>query len=118
MHTITHIEIPAPDLKKAVTFYSKVFDWKVQVIHENGYAIFKVGDTNTGGGLDASLKPAPEKTGHQVVINVDNIPEKIKMIEKEGGELIVGKTDIGGGHGFFAVFKDINGNLLQIHSRT
>jgi uncharacterized protein len=117
MHTITHIEIPAPDLKKAITFYSTVFNWEIQIIQENAYAFFRVGDTNTGGGLDASLKPAAEKTGHQVVINVEDIPAIIKRIEHQGGKIVMKKTEIPGGHGFYAVFRDVNGNLLQIHSK-
>jgi uncharacterized protein len=73
MHTITHVEIPAPDLQKAIDFYSNIFNWQILNRQGDAYAFFRIADTNTGGALDASLKPAPEKTGHQIVIDVDDM---------------------------------------------
>ncbi|MDQ3021513.1 MAG: VOC family protein [Bacteroidota bacterium] len=116
-HTITHIEIPAPDLAKAVSFYSKIFKWKIEIINENSYAYFIIGNTNTGGGLDSSLKPSEGKHGVQVVIDVDDIDQTLKKIEDEGGSVTMAKTEIAGGHGFYACFIDPNKNHLQIHSR-
>jgi uncharacterized protein len=116
-NTITHIEIPAPDLAKAISFYSTVFNWKIQVIAENSYAFFSIGDTNTGGGLDASLKPAEEKCGTQIVVDVEDIEETLKVITQSGGAVTKPKTGIDGGHGFYACFRDPNENHLQIHSR-
>jgi predicted enzyme related to lactoylglutathione lyase len=115
-HTITHIEIPAPDMEKAKKFYSEVFGWSVEVMPDGTYAIFSVGDTNTGGGFDASIKPAPEKSGPGLVINVEDIPEKLEEIIKAGGKVIQNKTEIQGGYGFYARFQDTNGNHMQIHS--
>jgi len=115
-HTITHIEIPAPDMMKAKKFYSEVFGWNVEIMPDGNYAIFSVGDTKTGGGFDASTKPAEGKTGPGLVINVEDIPAKLEEIKKAGGKVIQGKTEIEGGYGFYACFQDTNGNHLQIHS--
>ena len=117
-NAITHIEIPAPDLAKAISFYSTVFNWKIQMINEGSYAFFRVGDTDTGGGLDASLQPAEEKHGAQVVVDVQDIEQTLAGIEAAGGTVTKTKTEIGGGHGFYACFQDTNGNYLQIHSRS
>jgi uncharacterized protein len=114
-HTITHIEIPAPDLDKAAEFYSKVFRWEIKPV-EKGYSFFMI-SANSGGGLDASLKPAEKNCGPQIVIDTDDITGKLKEIEEAGGKIIMGKTEIAGGHGFHAVFCDPNGNYLQLHSR-
>ncbi|WP_432709072.1 VOC family protein [Pedobacter sp.] len=114
--TITHVEIPAPDLNAASAFYAAVFDWKIEVIIENSYSFFIIGDTNTGGGLDASLKPAEKGVGTQLVINVDDINHYLERIVTAGGTITQTKTPIGSGeHGYFAAFKDPNGNHLQIH---
>ncbi len=115
-NTITHIEIPSPDLAKAVSFYSKVFNWKIEIVTENSYAFFRIGDTNTGGGLDASLKPGEEKCGHQICVDVENIQQTLSEVKTAGGSVTIVKTEIGGGHGFYACFKDPNGNHLQIHA--
>lgn len=117
-NTITHIEIPAPDLSKAISFYSKVFNWKIEIITENIYAYFIIGDTKTGGGLDASLNPSEENSGVQIVVDVEDIDGTLKEIKIAGGSITQIKTEIENGHGFYACFRDPNGNHLQIHSRT
>lgn len=117
-NTITHIDIPAPDLTKAISFYSQLFNWNIQVVTANSNAFFRIGDTNSGGGFDTSLKPSTEKTGHQICIDVENIEQTIREVKRLGGSIQLPKTEIGGGHGFYAVIQDPNGNSLQIHSNT
>lgn len=115
-HTITHIEIPAPSLDSAIRFYSEAFDWKIEIINDK-YAFFMIGNTSTGGGLDATLVPAAKNCGPQVCIDVDHIDETLGKIESLGGSIIMPKTEIPDGHGFYACFQDPNHNYLQIHSR-
>jgi len=117
LHTITHIEIPAPDFNKAVEFYSSVFNWGIEVVTVDMYAFFTIGNTGAGGGLDASLMPAPENTGPQLVIDVDDMEAVSRKIEDNAGEITMDRTEIPGGHGFYLKFKDPNGNFLQLHSR-
>lgn len=114
---VSHIEIPAPDLTRGVDFYSKVFEWGIELVTVDHYAFFKIGKTGSGGAFDASLIPAPENTGVQIVIDVEDIAKTLKDIEKNGGIVIRDKTEIPGGHGFYAVFKDPNHNFMQIHAR-
>jgi len=116
-NTITHVEIPAPDLAGAIVFYSAIFNWKIEIVKEESYAFFMIGDTNTGGGLNASLKVAKEETGCQIVVDVEDIEQTLAAVQAAGGKIILAKTDIGGGHGYYAVIQDPNGNQLQIHSR-
>ena len=116
MNTITHIEIPAPDLERAIAFYGQIFDWEIQTVEPGKYAFFRIGGSNSGGGLDTSLQPAGERTGHQIVVDVDDINTVLDRIVQMGGAMVLPKTEIGGGHGFYAVFKDPNGNYMQLHS--
>ena len=115
-HTMTHIEIPAPDLKKAMDFYLKVFGWETEIMPDGQYAMFKIGNSGTGGGFDASTKPAAEKVGPGIVINVEDISSKLEEIKRAGGKVTQQKTEIPGGYGFYARFEDTNGNHLQIYS--
>lgn len=116
-HTITHIEIPAPDLEKAIAFYSTLFNWQIEMQPQGDYAFFRITGTESGGGLDANLQPATEKYGIQIVVDVEDINEKLIEIKKLGGNIILEKTEIPGGHGYYACFRDPNGNYLQLHSR-
>lgn len=86
-NTITHIEIPAPDLAKAISFYSKIFNWEIEIVTENIYAYFMIGDTRTGGGLNASLKPAEENCGSQIVVDVEDIEQTLNDIKTAGGSI-------------------------------
>lgn len=96
-HTISHIEIPSPDLQKAVDFYSKVFGWETEVMPDGTYTIFKIGDSGNGGGFDSSSLPAEDKVGPGIVIDVEDITEKFEDIQKAGGKVIKEKTEIRGG---------------------
>lgn len=118
VHTITHIEIPAPDLEKAISFYSSVFNWEIDRQPGNTYAFFRITGTATGGGLDANLQPANEKSGVQVTIDVEDIGKKLKEIEEKGGRIILDKTGLPGGHGYYACFLDPNKNVIQLHAAT
>jgi len=115
-HRFVHIEIPAKDLPKAKEFYEKVFKWMVMT--ETGfpdYALFTTGETGVGGGFQKS-----ERTSNgEILIHIqtDNIPETLRRIEASGGKTVSQKTEIGGGMGFYAVFKDNSGNVLGLWSQ-
>lgn len=109
---ICHIEIPAPDLDKAFSFYSNVFGWKTSRAEGMNYAFFTVGEL--GGGFDPEM-PVVEG-GLNLVLKADDIPAKLREIEAAGGTLVKEKTEIPDGHGYYALFKDPNGNRLGIWS--
>jgi predicted enzyme related to lactoylglutathione lyase len=114
--TVTHIEIPAPDIDKAINFYSKVFGWQKTAAFSENYILFRIGDTNSGGAFDPTLKPAAEGVGPQLVINVESVDDTIGLLKAENCKITKEKTEIPGRHGFYACFIDPNGNYMQIHS--
>jgi predicted enzyme related to lactoylglutathione lyase len=118
LHTISHIEIPSPDFTAAIEFYTNVFRWGVELVTVDHYAFFTIGNTGSGGAFDSSLMPAPAKMGMQIVIDVEDIEAILLEIDYNGGEITIEKTEIPGGHGFYAEFKDPNQNYVQLHSRT
>jgi uncharacterized protein len=118
VHTITHIEIPAPDLEKAIAFYASLFNWEIDIQPGGNYAYFRITGTASGGGFDANLQPAAGTSGVRVTIDVEDVDEKLKEIEGNGGKITLGKTQIPGGHGYYASFLDPNGNIMQLHSST
>ena len=117
MPAICHIEIPAPDLKKAIAFYTNVFGWTVEQppLMAGHYALWR-GEGRTGG-FDAHAKPAPVKRpGVGLYLAVPSIPRALKQIERAGGKVLEKKTAIGGGFGHYAVFIDPNGNRMNVWS--
>ena len=111
---ICYLEIPAPDIEKAETFYSTVFGWKITPsdLGVEKYSMFGTGENQLMGGLDAS-KPVQDG-GIIIYIKVDNIDTTLVMVKGEGGSVVRDKHDIGGGHGFSATFKDSNGNHIGL----
>lgn len=116
-HFINHVEIPAPNFTKTIEFYTNIFRWGIELVTVDHYAYFRIGTTGIGGAFDASLMPAPEKTGPQLVISVNDMEQMMREIEHEGGTIVLGKTKIPGDHGYYCIFTDPNNNYIQLHSR-
>ncbi|MCC6573534.1 MAG: VOC family protein [Planctomycetes bacterium] len=110
--SVVHLEIPAPDMKKALKFYKTVFGWEVEGDPKSPYCMFK--DGHVGGGFDGTAKPT--KKGNVLIVFTPDITTKLKEIKKAGGKSLQKKTKIEGGHGYCAYFKDPNGNKLGLWS--
>ena len=111
---ICYVQIPAPDIKKAGKFYTKVFGWKITAKFNPTYWQFD--DGHLGGGFDADMKPA--KTGVILVLKVADMAKSLAAINRAGGRITKERTPIYGGKmGYYAYFRDPNGNQLGIWSR-
>ena len=116
---ICYIEIPAPDLPKAKSFYGTVFQWNISDsdLGETSYAMFHAG--SLAGGLDPRKEVSDR--GILLYLKVKNIPAKLREIEKAGGQTVTNKAQVINGSdddGFAAIFKDPNGNRLGLWSKT
>jgi uncharacterized protein len=117
VRTICHIEIPAPNIRKAIAFYTKVFGWEIEEPQGmGGYAFWRT--EGNSGGFDPGMRPAArDGAGVGLVLAVASIPRKLQQIVRAGGKVVKEKTPIGGGYGFYASFLDPNGNRLSIWTR-
>lgn len=50
-------------------------------------------------------------------ISVDSIDETLNNIKKNGGEILMPKTEIGPNMGWIACFKDPEGNMMGLHQK-
>ncbi|MBY8999698.1 MAG: VOC family protein [Candidatus Heimdallarchaeota archaeon] len=115
-HGFVHIELPTKDLDKAKYFYETVFEW--EVIIQTGfddYAFFKETEDGSGGAFLKSDKVLNGET--TLYINTDNIDLTLEKIKEAKGEIVQKKTQISEEHGFYALFKDISGNLMGLWSK-
>ncbi len=113
---ICYLEIPAPDVQKAAAFYRTVFGWNVTEsgLSDQPYSTFSTGEGGLDGGFDS--RKAPEEGGALLYLKTADIAATLKAIAEGGGTVITEKTPVGGDFGFFAVFKDPNGNHVGIWS--
>lgn len=111
---ICYVEIPAPNIEIAGSFYRSIFNWNISPSHltDQKYWMFGTGDNQLMGGFD-STKTA-QGGGVILYIQIDDIPATLKSIEAMGGKVVRGKFEIGEGYGFSAIFEDPNGNHLGL----
>lgn len=114
MPKIVHFEINTDDPLRAKSFYEKVFNWKIEKSEmPMDYWMITAGSEDEPG-IDGGLQKREDTT--DIVTNyigVSSIDEFSKKIEACGGTIITPKSPIPG-TGYFALFKDTEGNKLGI----
>ena len=114
MNRVVHFEIPVDNASRAGDFYGRVFEWKVAQWGDVQYWPMTTGEPS-GIGAEGALTPrsdAPE--GVLVYVSVDSIDPFLDRIRGAGGRVVAGRTVIPG-TGWFATFRDPEGNLLGLY---
>jgi uncharacterized protein len=120
---VGHFEIPADDTARAKKFYEATFGWKYSEVPGMDYTMVQTGPVDgegmpkepgsIGGGIGKRGGPL----AHPVVtIMVEEISKAEKLIEKNGGTILVRKQPIGDGSmGWTGYFKDSEGNVVGLY---
>ena len=110
MSSIVHFEIPADDVNRAKTFYSKLFGWKIE--GAQGMPEYSIIDTFGApmGGMMKRLNPDQQITNY---IGVPSVDEFALKVEKLGGKIIVPKMAVPK-MGYFVICKDTENNTFGI----
>jgi hypothetical protein len=116
MNPVVHFEIPVADMKAAKEFYKKVFGWKIGSMDPHYAMITTVPEGSTGlaGGINGGMMTGVKgPKGSVVVVSVPSIDKHVVKIEKAGGKITLKKISL---HdmGFYARFKDLDGNVLGL----
>ncbi len=108
-----HFEIPVDDPDRAEAFYSKVFGWTFQRFEgaPEYYGMATTGDANPG--INGALFQRSPDSGTVLTMSVPSIEEAIATAEASGGTVVQGKTPIPG-MGYFANFRDTEGNIVGV----
>ncbi|MCE1189266.1 MAG: VOC family protein [Ignavibacteria bacterium] len=107
---IGHVEIPVKDLDKSQEFYRAVFGWDLKPFG-NGYYLF-----NSREGMTIGLRKSNEvKAGNTTIfhIHVDDIDKHVDLVKAAGGSIFREKTVIPV-YGWYALFTDIDGNIMGL----
>lgn len=124
MNKVVHFEIPTDDHPRAKRFYAEVFGWGVQDMPTGEdvytFAITSPVDENfqhqEPGAINGGMfKRSPQLpiTSPVITIGVDSIDEHLRRIEEAGGSTEVPKGEVPG-MGYYAYFKDTEGNLMGL----
>jgi len=115
-NAITWFEIPASDIGRARGFYENILTTKL-VPYESSF-LFPTQDGGVGGSITARTQQKPVTDGTLVFLNADgHLDNSVEHALILGSKVIVPRTEIPGGYGFFAVISDSEGNHVGLHSR-
>jgi len=122
MQPVVHFEIPVDEQKRAKSFYRSVFEWDLQEMPGGDevytFAITSPVDENyehkEKGAINGGIfQRSGELQNPVITIGVSSIDEFVKKIEAAGGEMVVPKGEVPD-MGYYAYFKDTEGNLMGL----
>lgn len=117
-NAVNWFEIPAVNFDRAVKFYSDIFvtQFPVQDVMGTRMAFFHA-EKGVGGAVVQGDGYVPSDKGVLVYLNGgDDLSHVLNRVEIAGGKVLVPKTHITREIGYFAVFRDVEGNRVAIHS--
>jgi len=118
-HAINWFEIYVTDFDAAKRFYETILQTPLLDVPCDGgrMGIFPYDEKS---GVGGSITHRPELIsgpgGTMVYLNVEgDLDGVINRVSKAGGSVLKGRTSIGE-HGFIGIIKDVDGNLVGLHS--
>lgn len=118
---ITWFEIPTLDFERAVNFYQTLTGKQLhrEEFGEIKTAFFDHSDTIVGGSIVSGTGHTPSENGVLIYLYAgeDLQPVLDKAVEL-GGSVIMEKKLISPQIGYMAKFRDTEGNILALHSRS
>ncbi len=111
-HDICHVEIRSVDPPRSREFLGKLFGWTFQPMDESYW--FYSTPRGPGGGLEKVDGVPSEEGAFRIYVHVDSIRDTLARAEALGGEVRTPRTEIGGGHGFYAFLREPGGAVLGL----
>lgn len=119
--TVAWFEIPVKEMKRAISFYEKVFDTKLDEQDFGGIkmAFFPWDESGKGAGgslIKADDNYTPSHEGTLVYFSCANLSDELSRVEKAGGKILQPRTQISPEYGDMALFEDTEGNRVAMHT--
>jgi predicted enzyme related to lactoylglutathione lyase len=115
-NAVEWFEIPTADFAKSIPFYNQVLGLQLEAkpFGPNQIAIFPYQEPGPGGCLMLGPGMVPSGAGSVVYLSAPNMDASLAAVEAGGGSILIPKTEIGPGMGYFARFHDPEGNLVGL----
>ncbi|MGM9472395.1 VOC family protein [Pseudarthrobacter sp. YS3] len=121
MGAVVHFEIPADDQERARNFYSEAFGWKISPMPEMNYNAVTTTPTDEAtslpkepGAINGGLMGREGDLVNPIItVDVPDIDATLKTVEELGGSVVTPKNSIPD-MGFFAYFRDTEGNVMGL----
>ncbi|MDR3387821.1 MAG: VOC family protein [Rudaea sp.] len=112
-------EIPTDDLDRAQRFYETILAQPLlrERFEGTDIAVLRGGDKpNSSGALVAMDDCRPSVQGSIVYLSVADLDTVLQRAQTNGGDTLVPRTALPAGMGFFAQFRDCEGNRVGLWS--
>jgi len=114
-------EIPVKNFDKAKQFYQTIFDYDMPEMpmgpNRMGILLHDQAAGGVGGAIVAGEWYEPTASGAIVYLNGgSDLSVVLNRVTNAGGAVLVPKTLIAPEMGYFAIFKDCEGNRVGLHS--
>lgn len=121
MNAINWFEIPTADLARATRFYEQILACTLHQetsFPEMPMAMFPYSEgEGVGGCLCQHPECRPHADGVRIYLNAgDDLAPLLARVPQAGGAVVVPKTLIREDIGYFALFSDLDGNIIGLHS--
>ena len=117
-------EIPVENMDRAMAFYEKVLDLKLDRNKMGPLDMAWFPWTEEGAGSPGSLvhnsefyKPSADGVLIYLTAHSGDLSNELARVEEAGGKIQIPKTKISDEYGFMAVIFDSEGNRVALHSR-
>jgi predicted enzyme related to lactoylglutathione lyase len=111
-----HVELQTNDLAKAKSFYSKLFDWKLEDVPMPGtggtYTMIGVGE-GTGGGMLKSMALAGAPPQWLAYVGVGDVASSTRKARELGAKVVLDKTEVGE-FGWMSILTDPTGATFAL----
>ncbi len=121
-NVVSWFEIPVNDLGRAQRFYEVVLAVKMDRMDFPGMEMVSFAMDPESGNLSGALVKSefhkPSDSGVVIYFNADpDLNEALGRVEEAGGKVMMHKTKISESAGYYAYFKDTEGNTVALHSQ-
>ena len=110
---VVHFEVGGPDRKQLESFYSRLFNWKIEGHDAMNYGMVDTGEEKSIGGGIAGAMPDGPSSWVTFYVKVDDLQSYLDKVESLGGKTIVPPMPIPD-TGSFAMFSDPAGNCIGL----
>lgn len=118
-NAVTWFEIPVTDIDRARGFYENILGSKlIPYPGDEPCFIFPTQQSGVGGCIVQRQQQRPATDGTLIYLNADGrLNATVDRAKSSGSKVLVPRTEIPGGFGFYACIMDSEGNHVGLHSR-